>query len=125
MTRPSRGERGVSESVQWALVVPVLLTTLLAVIQLGVWVHGRNTVRHAAVAGAEAAAVADSSASRSRAEQAAGEVTRAGGLHSVQVRVRSTDGRVEVTTTAQVDLVVDLGLGRVSGTANVPREQLT
>jgi Flp pilus assembly protein TadG len=122
---PGGDERGASETVQWALVVPVLLTTLLAIIQVGVWTHGRATVRHAAAAGAEAAASADSGATRGRAERTATEVARAGGLDGVRVEVRTRAGQVEVTTTARVDLLVDIGLSTVSGSASLPLEEVT
>lgn len=114
----------MTESVQWALVIPVVLATLLGAVQVATWAHGRHTVRHAAAAAAEAASVSRGSPDAD-ARAAATSVAAAGGLHSVQVLVTTAPGRVEVVTTAEVDLIVDLGLGSVSAHAEAPRERVS
>ncbi|MVA75011.1 hypothetical protein GC722_03055 [Auraticoccus sp. F435] len=115
----------MTESVQWALVVPVVLATLLGAVQVATWVHGRNTVRHAAAAAAEAAAVSTGGAAGAEASRVAEQVAAAGGLDAVQVVVRSHPDRVEVAVTGDVALVVDLGLGSVSAQAAAPRERVS
>ena len=52
----SRGdERGMTESVQIALIWPLLLLVTLGVIQAGIWIHGRQVALRAAVAAVEVA----------------------------------------------------------------------
>ena len=56
-------ERGVTESVQIALIWPLLLLVTLGVIQAGLWVHGRQAALRAAIAAVdEASGSAGSSA---------------------------------------------------------------
>lgn len=116
-------ERGVSESVQWAVLLPALLLCVLGVLQAGLWVYGMGTARQAAAAAAEAEAVLDAPAGAGRA--AADQVAAAGGLEGVQVAVGADAALVDVTVTAQVPLFFDLGQGRVSGHATFPRERVT
>ncbi|WP_157676978.1 TadE family protein [Auraticoccus monumenti] len=114
----------MTESVQWALVIPVVLAILLAAVQVATWAHGRHTVRHAAAAAAEAASVSRGSPERD-ARSAATSVAGAGGLHSVEVLVTTRPDRVEVVTRARVDLIVDLGLSTVTARAEAPRERVS
>lgn len=40
-----RDERGLSESVQHAVIFPVLMLLTLGVIQAGIWIHGHPPTR--------------------------------------------------------------------------------
>ncbi|MDN5565044.1 MAG: pilus assembly protein, partial [Luteococcus sp.] len=53
----STDERGLSESLQWAVLLPVVMLTVLGIIQSGIWLHGRSVAANAALAGAEAQAL--------------------------------------------------------------------
>ena len=50
--------RGMVGSTQLALLMPLLLTVIFAVIQASIWFAGRSTAQQAAMAGAERAAFA-------------------------------------------------------------------
>lgn len=117
---PRRDERGLSESVQWAMLTPVLLFTLLGGLQVGLWWHGRNTVLHAAAAAAEAESALG--AGRGAGSEAAASIARSGGLGGVEVSVRRTAVSIEVEVTGRIPLLVDLGMGRVTERASSPLE---
>lgn len=116
-------DRGVSESTQWAVLLPALLLCVLGVLQAALWVHGQGTARQAAAAAAEAQAVLDAPAGAG--QQAAEAVAAAGGLTDVQVVLGGDGALVDVTVTARVPLFFDLGQGRVHGHADLPRERVS
>ncbi|OYO00799.1 TadE/TadG family type IV pilus assembly protein [Enemella evansiae] len=116
----TRDERGLSESVQWAMLTPVLLLTLLGGIQAGLWWHGRNTVLHAAAAAAEAESALGSG--QGAGSSAAASIAAAGGLTGVEVSVRRGAATVDVEVTGRIPLLVDLGMSRVTERASSPVE---
>lgn len=116
----ARDERGLSESVQWAMLTPLLLFTLLAAIQVGLWWHGRNTVLHAAAAAAEAESALGGA--RGAGSNAASSIAAAGGLSGVEVSVRRSAATVEVEVSGRIPLLVDLGMSRVTERASSPVE---
>ena len=65
-------------STQLALLMPLLLTVIFAVIQASIWFAGRSTAQQAAMAGAERAAFA--SALADDAERVSTELAERGGL---------------------------------------------
>ncbi len=113
----------MSESVQWALVLPVLLLILLGGIQLGIVLHAR----HAAGAAAQAAAEAESAyaAAPGAGREAALPIARTAGLHGVEVGIDRTARRVDVTVAARVPIFFDLGQGRVRARSSAPIERVT
>lgn len=115
----AKDERGLSESTQWALVLPTLLAVVLGLVQTGVWLHGRTVAAQAAGAAADAAAVGRA------AEPAARAIASRGGLTDVTIRASRGTGTVTVTVSGRVPTFFDLGQGQVSGQAIVPLEQVT
>lgn len=115
-----RDERGLSESVQWAMLMPLLMVLLLGAIQVGMMWHGRNTVRHAAAAAAEVEAF--HGASPGSGQRTALRIASAGGITDLTVTVARSMGRVDVEASASVPVLVDLGLGRVTERASAPIE---
>lgn len=114
-------ERGYSESVQWAVLTPLLMLLLLGAIQVGLFWHGRNTVLHAAAAAAEAeSAYLGAPGSGQRAAET---IAGAGGVAGVSVAVSRGADRVEVVVSGNVPLVVDLGMSQVTQRASAPRER--
>lgn len=112
-------QRGVAESVQWAILMPALLMLVLGLIQTGIWLHGR------AVATAAAATIADlrsPGADPSTAEQAGRRVAAGGGLTEVEVEVRAERGWYVVTVTGRPLTFLDFGLTRIRESAVVPAE---
>lgn len=123
MQRPRRSARGLSESVQFAVVWPVLMLLTLGLIQAGVWLHARNVAERAATAAVDEAR--GSRGSVSAAQDLGAELARAGGLDGVSVSVSRGATAVSVRVTATAPVILDLGLGRIDETAAAPLERVT
>lgn len=119
----TRSERGLSESVQYALIWPVLMMATLGIIQSGIWLHGRNVALRAASAAADVAR--GSYGTAVDAEVVATGIAQAGGLKQVSVKVDRRSTAVTVTVHAQAVLILDLGLGSLTETASVPVERVS
>ena len=115
-------ERGVSESTQWALLIPALMLVVLGTIQAGVWLHGRNVASQAASAAAEH--VAWGRGSDAEAAAMGRRISDAGGLTGAVVRIDRQAGAVRVVVTAHASVIVDLGLGTVTEHAMMPLERV-
>lgn len=119
----ARGERGLSDSVQWAILVPVILLTVLGLIQVGIWMQGRSVASNAAIAGAEEAALLGSSSASAR--EVARKVADDGGLKDVRVDLEVRTTTVRTTVTGRVPSFFDLGLATVEEGATRPLERVT
>lgn len=108
----------MSESVQWAVLTPLVLLCLVGLIQGGVWWNGRTCAQQAAAAGADTAAFAGAEAARG----AAASVASRGSLSDVSVSVTDTGGAWEVTVTGRAEVFLDLGQGQVRGRAIAAKE---
>lgn len=118
-----RDERGVSGSVQWAVLTPLLLLTVLGIIQAGLVVHGRTIATHAAVAAAEEAAWLG--ASTGSAGALAQRLAADAGLADVQVDLQHAGGTVRVVVRGRMPSFVDVGQTHVSAQATRPVERVT
>lgn len=118
-----RDERGLSDSVQWAILTPLLMLTVLGLIQAGIWLHGRDVAAHAAIAGAEEGALYGASEASARA--AATRVAEAGGLADVVVDVNRGPERVQVAVRGRMPTFVDLGQTVIRQQATRPVERVT
>ena len=92
--------RGMVGSTQLALLMPLLLTVIFAVIQASIWFAGRSTAQQAAMAGAERAAFA--SALADDAERVSTEIAERGGLDGIHVGVDRQTQLVQVRVTGRV-----------------------
>jgi Flp pilus assembly protein TadG len=119
----ARDERGLSESVQWAVLWPLLLLVTLGIIQAGMFLHGRNVAQRAATAAVDAAR--GSYGSAAEAEQLGVTIAGSGGLRSISVRVRRTGTTVRADVSAYPPMIFDLDLGRINETAAAPLERVT
>jgi len=88
-------QRGMSESVQWAVLGTAFLVGLLGLVEAGLVLHARTVVVQAALAGADAQAAWR--AAPGQGLQTAREVATAGGLTAVQVDVAVSSTGVTVT----------------------------
>lgn len=123
MSRLKRDERGLSQSVQLAVILPTLMLVTLGIIQAGLWIHGHDVAIRAANAAAD---VARGSYGRTaEAERRAEDLAVAGGLSDVVVNVQPGPVRVAVTVSGHVPLMFDVGLGRISESATAPLERMT
>ncbi len=116
-------ERGLAESTQWALLVPVLLAMILGLIQTGIWLHGRTVAASAALTAAEQIAWARSD--QAQARLAADRVAAAGGLVETSVAMNTAGAEVRVTVSARVPTFFDLGQGRLREVAVLPLERVS
>jgi Flp pilus assembly protein TadG len=121
--RPHRDERGLSESVQFALVWPVLMLVTLGILQAGIWLHARNVAHRVVTAAVDTAR--GSAGSLDEARELGADLARAGGLGDVTLQVSRGPRSVTATVTGEAPLVLDLGLGRVQETASAPLERVT
>lgn len=119
----ARSARGMSESVQWAVLTPLLLSLILGLIQGGIWLHGRTVASNAAIAAAEEAALLDGSPAD--AGGIAERIAAQGGLLDVRVDVAQSATSATVTVSGRMPLVVDLGQVRISQQSIRPRERVT
>jgi hypothetical protein len=113
----------VSESTQWAILLPALLLLILGMVQLGVWLYSRT------VASQAAAAIADLRATGPAAEGAArlaGErIAARGGLQQVEITVTADGDHLVVTVSGRAPLFFDVGQGLVVEHAVLPLERVT
>jgi len=119
----SRDERGLSQSIQYAVILPAVMLVTLGIIQAGVWIHGHNVAVRAANAGADAARGSYGSASHAR--EVATKLADSGGLGDVSVAITTGAAQVVVTVTGTAPLIFDVGLGQITETATVPLERVT
>ena len=118
-----RDERGLSDSVQYAVLTPLLMLVVIGIIQVGVWFHGRNVAVQAAELAADEVRGrnADLGAARSAAER----VTDVGGLRDVTIQIDRGATQVEVTVSAAAPTLVDVHLPRIQQRASAPVERVT
>jgi len=118
-----RNERGLSQSIQYAVIVPALMVTTVGIIQAGVWIHGRDVALRAASGAVDLAR--GSYGNPTEARDHASKIATAGGLQEVRVTVSRGATQVDVTVTADAPLIFDVGLKRISETASAPVERAT
>lgn len=116
-------QRGLSNSVQWAVLFPLVMLCTLGIIQAGVWVHGRNVAVQAADTAADLSRGLGSD--DGAAQAAARRVAAVGGLTDIDVRIDRGETQVDVTFTGRIPMFLDLGLGSITAHAHAPAERVT
>jgi len=119
----ARDERGLSESVQWAILWPLLMLLTLGIIQAGIFLHGWNVAQRAATAAVDAAR--GSYGTASDAQRLAETIASSGGLEHISVRVQRTATSASADVSGNAPMIFDLGLGRITETATAPLERVT
>ena len=119
----ARDERGLSESVQWAILWPLLMLLTLGIIQAGIFLHGRNVAQRAATAAVDAAR--GSYGSAADAQRLGESIAGSGGLREISVRVQRTGTTVTADVIAHPPMIFDLDLVRINETATAPVERVT
>ena len=119
----ARDERGLSESVQWAILWPLLMLLTLGIIQAGIFLHGRNVAQRAATSAVDIARGSYGTAADAR--HLAETIARSGGLEHVSVRVQRTGTTASADVSGNAPMIFDLGLGRITETATAPLERAT
>ena len=123
MPLAARDERGLSESVQWAVLWPALMLVTLGIIQAGIFLHGRNVAQRAATAAVDTAR--GSYGTPADAQHLAETIASSGGLRNISVRVQRTGTTVSAEVSAHAPMIFDLNLGRINETATAPVERVT
>lgn len=108
----------MSESVQLAILFPLVLTLIFGVIQLGVVLAARAAIRDAAWAGAEVAAVSSALEEGSRV---ATDVAQRSGIRSVDASTDVVDGLVTVRVSGEVPLALPGLSPKVFASVALPR----
>ncbi|QGN34570.1 TadE family protein [Microlunatus sp. Gsoil 973] len=116
-------ERGLTNSLQFAVIVPALMLATFGLIQAGLWLHARNVAAEAVTAAADVARDYDGDADAAR--RAANRIAATGGLTDVHLTVSKAPTSVSVTMVARPPVIFDLGLGRISESATAPLERVT
>ena len=112
----------MAESVQWALLMPLVASCLIGAIGLCLWLCGRSAAQEAAFAGAESGAIWGGDTAQAIA--AANQVAQSSGLADVHVTTDLRGGTLTVEVTARVETFLPDGLDpRVRGRAERPQEQ--
>ncbi|MGA4507043.1 TadE/TadG family type IV pilus assembly protein [Propionibacteriaceae bacterium G1746] len=118
--RRAHRDRGLGQTVQWALLTPLLVMMMVGLVQGAVVLQARQAAKSAAMAGAEAESWHGSP--RGTGAEVAQRAAAGSGLHDVTVTVTRQGGLARVTVTGRPDLFFDVGQGRVSATAVMPLE---
>lgn len=113
-----QSQRGMSESVQWAVLGTAFLMCVLGLIEAGTLLHGRTVAVAAALAGAKAQSAVYATDGRAAAERVASD----GGLVGVRVTVREFAGEVAVIVDARVPSLVGWVTPEVHAEATRPLE---
>lgn len=121
-THRRRSERGAAESVQLVLIWPVVLMATVAVIQGGLWLHGRNVAVRAAAVAVDEARGATGTTDRARA--LAIDLATNAGLTEVKVSVIRNGDQVEARVIGRAAVIIDFGLGRMDERAVAPLERV-
>jgi Flp pilus assembly protein TadG len=119
----ARDERGLSESVQWAILWPLLMLLTLGIIQAGIFLHGRNVAQRAATAAVDAAR--GSYGSAADAQHLGESIASSGGLRNISVHAQRSTTTATVEISAYAPMIFDLGLGRINERAVAPLERVT
>lgn len=111
----------MSESVQWALILPALMLCVLGIVQAGIFLHARTLVTSAAAAAADAEAALDAppGAGRAAAERIVGR-----SVSALALTVERGAFEVHVEVSASVPLIAAVGPGTVTGRATAARERV-
>jgi Flp pilus assembly protein TadG len=119
----ARGESGLADSVAWALLVPVVLTLIFAMISAGLWFHARMSVSTACALAADRASTLYGDTTD--AEATARDIAAKAGVTDVEVTIIRTGDEVTVAMSGRAALPLDLGWGHVAAESRRPIERLT
>lgn len=123
LVRARGSDRGLTNSLQFTVIVPALMLATFGLIQAGLWLHAGNVAAEAVTAAADVARNYDGDPTAGR--QAAYRIAAVGGLTDVQLTISRQPREVSVTMVARPPVIFDLGLGRVTETATAPLERVT
>ena len=115
-----RTERGLNQSVQLSLVLPVLLLAVLGTIQGALWMHASVVAHRAAFAGSDIARTL--SGTDHDAHLAVQRILSNQGINS-EVDIHRSPTEVTVEVTAYVHSIIGTDALEVTATSSAPRER--
>lgn len=118
-----RDDRGLAESASWALLMPLLLAIILAIVSVGSWTHARMGASTAAAVAADH--MASFAGDEPTATKKATRIADQAGLRDVAVTITTTATDVTVTVAGRAALPVDIGVGMITERAQRPRERIS
>ncbi len=114
-------QRGLSGSLQWALLIPVVLLCLLGSIEWAMSARGQSAANEAAWTAAEAVAVIRGS--KAQAKSAALDVARRGGLHDAATNISCSATTCRVTVSGTVPSLIPMTRPPITATVSLPLER--
>lgn len=118
-----RGDRG-STTVEFVLLVPLMVLLLMVVVQFGVYFHTRAAVTTAAHQGADNARVLTGSVEAGDTAATQFLDQSAGALRNQSVQVNRTDSQVTVTITGDVVSLIPFASFPIDITITAPVERV-
>jgi hypothetical protein len=119
----AHNQRGLSESVQWAVLWPLLLLVTLGIIQAGIYLHSRNVAQRAATVAVDAAR--GSFGTSDDARELGEDIARVGGLRQISVKISRSATSVRADVSGLAPTLVDIGVSHVHEVAAAPLERVT
>ena len=117
-----RSERGLSHSVEAAVVLPVIMVLLLGVVQIASYWHCRN----AAIAAAQLTAEQQRRYLANSDTAAGYRILARAGVSNARIDLERGPQQVRVIVTGSAPAIVEIpGLGRIVETAVMPTERVT
>lgn len=117
-----RDERGAN-SIEVAIIFPVLLLLVFAVVQAAFFFHGRNVAQIAASACAETAR--GEQAGTNQEQVARSVLDQAGALSEASVTVSATTTSVTCTVSGRAPLLIPVPRSAIEQSATMPLERVT
>ncbi len=115
------GTADTSGSLQWALLIPVVLLCLLGSIEWAISARGQSAANEAAWIGAEAVTVIRGSETQAR--QAALDVARRGGLNGATVNIACSSTICRVTVSGSAPSLIPHVRPPITATVSLPLER--
>lgn len=122
VARSARAQRGLSDSLQWAVLTPLVLGVVFALLHMALVLRAATIVQDAAVAGAHAAAVAPDGQQRAAMQHAVDQVTGGGELQQTTAEFEQVDTMVRVQVHGRANALLGFGPRDVSAEVVVPDE---
>lgn len=116
-------ERGLTNSLQFAVIVPALMLATFGLVQAGLWLHARNVAAEAVTAAVDVARDYDDDPTAAR--NAARRIAVVGGLTDVRLTMNRGPDSVSVTMVAKPPVIFAFGFGVITETATAPVERVT
>ena len=114
-------DRGISSSVQWALIIPVVRRVIFAAIQASIYFYGHSAAHDAAASAAEQSSFLNGDIDQ--AKQTAMRIADQAGLRDCAVSITAESRKIDVDLDARVPIVGPDWLSSVHAHASRLKEE--